>query len=452
MTNFDHSLGTQYTLRLRVTLASQNTANNTSTVNWALYAIKNSGSGYWTNSAKGYGWNIGGNAGSSSRTYDFRNYTTLTVRSGSYTITHDDDGTKSISVSGYFNPDNAPALANDSTSGTYTLPTIPRASTPTLSAASFDAGTSVTIDMNRASTDFTHTVEYSFGGLTDESIATGVETSTTWTPPMSMLNQIPSAVSGSGSVKVKTYNGGTLLGEKTVGFTLIAPSSVIPTISSVTVAEATTSPDVDTIVGGYVQSISKLAIAIVGDAGAYGSTIVSRKITVNSQIINAASGTTTQITTSGTVAIITEVTDTRGRKSSFANTDITVLAYAKPVATTVEARRALVGGGVDQSEGTYIRVDMAATASSLIVGTQKNLLEYRISTSPYDTDTWTVRVAATSSGASTLAYNSYGGSNPYVLVTAGNPYAVNASFDVKVEVIDKLTQLPFRVLWRPAQS
>lgn len=441
MTDYNVALGSQYTLKLRVTLASQNIAANTSVVNFYLYAIKNSGSGYYTYTAKPYNWNINGNSGSGAKTYDFRSYTTLLLVSGSYTIPHNADGTKSISVSGYFNPDSgSTALAAATASGTYALPTIPRASTPTVSPTSFDAGTTVTVNMNRASTSFTHTVTYDFGALADQSIATGVGASTTWVPPMSLLNQIPTAVSGSGVIRVVTYSGATYIGTKTVGFTLTAPATVVPTISSLTKTEATTTPDVAALIGSYVQSVSALNLAIVGASGAYGSTVVSHKLTVAGQTINAASGVTTPIAISGTVPISAEVTDSRGRKSSFPVTNITVLSYIAPTASPVEASRAVSGGAINETEGTYIRVDMTAVVQSLINGTQKNLLQYRVSTSPYEANTWTVRVPTTSVGASTLAFNSFSTPFPYVLLDAGPPnyFPINAPFDIKVEIIDKL--------------
>jgi microcystin-dependent protein len=447
MADYNGSLGSQYTLRLRVTLASQSVSGNSSVVNWSLVAIKNSGSGYYTFSAKGYGWNINGNSGSGAKTYDFRDYSALTLASGSYTIPHNSDGTKSISVSGFFNPDNGSGFGNGSASGTFTLPTIPRASQPTLSASRFDAGTAVTINMNRASSGFTHTVSYDFGALSNETIDTGVGTSVAWTPPLSLLNEIPDAVSGSGVITVKTYSGGTYIGVKTVGFTLKAPAGVVPTIGSITVAEATASPDVASLIGAYVQGVSTLAIGIVGAVGVYGSTIASRRITVNSQTINAASGVTTPITASGTVPIVAEVTDTRGRKSVFPLTNVTVLPHSKPIiGSNAQVRRATIGGVVSQSEGTYLRVDMAAVASSLIVGTQKNKLKYEVSTAPFGTGVWTTRVGPTDVGASTLAFDSYNSPNPYVLVVDGyalvvdgGPYPVNASFDVQIKVSDALS-------------
>jgi hypothetical protein len=421
MTDYTGSLGSQYTLRLRVIQSNQSIENNTSTLSWSLEAIKNSGSGYWSYSSTTAARNVGSSGSKTISSYDFRGVSSITLDSGTEVVTHDADGTKSITVTSSWNPNNGSALSSGSTSGTFTMTTIARASTPTLSAASFDTGTAVTINMNRASTNFTHTVTFDFGALTDQSIATGVATSTTWTPAASLLNQIPTAVSGAGVVRVVTYSGGTLVGTKTVGFTLTVPASVVPTISSLTVAEATTSPDVATIVGAYVQGVSSLALTIVGAAGAYGSSVSSYRLAVGVQVINAVSGTTTPITVSGTVPIAAEVTDSRGRQSSFAVTNITVLPYVAPNASPVEASRALADGTVDQSEGTYIRIDMSAVVQSLINGTQKNLISYRVSSSPYNANTWTVRVSETSAGASTLTFDSFGGSNPYILLDAGHP-------------------------------
>lgn len=445
MATFYGSNGTQYQVQFDLWLISQDTVNNTSLVGWQSRTNKLSGSGYFGSYSASATVN-GSTVMSQSGGYDFRGVSGITWNSGSITVAHNADGTKTVSGSTSITGDASPAFGSGSASGSLALPTIPRASVPTLSAPSVDAGSTITINTNRASTSFTHTITYDFGTLTNQSAGLsgspagqGITTSATFTPPMALLNEIPNAVSGTGTIRVATYNGATLIGTNTISFTLTVPTSVIPTIGSLTVAEATTSPNVSTLIGGYVQNVSTLGLTINSPLGAYNSTIVSYKLTVDGQTINSASGTTTPITSSGTVGITAEVTDSRGRKSSFPVTNITVLPYTPPVISTAEARRSISGGTVDQTNGTFIRVDMAAAVQSLIVGSQKNELQYRISTSPYGTNTWTVRVGPTSSGASTLAFDSYNTPNPYVQITAGAPYSISSSFDVRIEVIDKLT-------------
>ena len=112
------------------------------------------------------------------------------------------------------------------------------ASKPSLSKTSFDMGTAVTIYTNRQSSIATHTVRYSFfseSGL----IAVGVEGECAWTPPVSLAAQIPNATSGWGTILCDTYVNGSLISTNTCAFQLTVPASVIPSISSVSIAEAT---------------------------------------------------------------------------------------------------------------------------------------------------------------------------------------------------------------------
>ena len=71
------------------------------------------------------------------------------------------------------------------------------ASQPTLSAYTINMGSPVTIYTNRQSTAATHTLRYSFFTV-NQTIATGVTGSASWTPPVSLAAQIPNASSGWG--------------------------------------------------------------------------------------------------------------------------------------------------------------------------------------------------------------------------------------------------------------
>jgi len=443
----------RYRLHVQAYESATYVATNESDVVVKAWIEKLSGGGYFTsntNATASCTVNAVSVSVSNWSPYDFSSYTSKLILSTTRRILHNADGSKSVVIAMSANDPNNFGTASI---GTPSLPltTLPRASVPTLSAATVDAGGTVTINTNRLSTSFTHDIEYDFVSLTGQTtglaLATGVTTSTTLTPPTSILSQIPNATSGTLVVRVTTFNGATQIGSpQTVNLTVTVPVAAVPTIGSLTVTEGTVVPDVATLIGQFVQNVSKVSATTKTGSppttpsvqGIYGSTIVSTKITVNGQTITGESGTTVNpISASGTLAVVAETTDSRGRVGTLSQ-NITVLPYVAPQATTAEARRALVAGTVDQSAGTYIRVDMTAVVQSLINGSQKNDLHYRISTSPAGANTWTVRVAATNAGASTLAFDSYSGSNPYILLTAGAPYPVTDPFDVKIEIIDKL--------------
>ena len=89
------------------------------------------------------------------------------------------------------------------------LTTIARASVPT--ATDGYIGSSITISTNKKSPNFTHTLSYSFGSLSEQ-IATGVVDSYGWTIPTSFYSQIPNASEGTCTITCTTYQGSTQIG------------------------------------------------------------------------------------------------------------------------------------------------------------------------------------------------------------------------------------------------
>lgn len=215
-----------------------------------------------------------------------------------------------------------------------TIPTIPRATTPTLSAGTVAMGSAVTINLPRASSSFTHNVTYRFGNATG-TINSNAGTSCSWTPPVSLAQQIKTSTSGIGTIMVQTKNGSTVIGTKTVNITLTVPASVVPTISAHTAVEATA--NLATKFGALVQSKSTLKVSTTA-AGAQGSTITAYKTEVEGRSYTGNPCTTAALSKAGTVAVKTTVTDSRGRTASH-TVNVTVIAYSPPQITVSSVAR-----------------------------------------------------------------------------------------------------------------
>ena len=331
-------------LTLSWTLSSQSVEKNTSTISWTLKG-SGSASGYVMSGAFKAVIN-GVTVYTSEPRIELRN--TTTVASGTATIAHNSDGTKSFSLSceaGIYT-----YAVSATASGTHTLTTIPRAST--ISATNVNMGSASTITITRASSSFTHTLTYSFGNATGTIATKTTSTSVSWTPTLTLANQIPNAVSGKCTITCKTYSGTTEVGSKTCTMTLTVPSSVKPTITSLTAARVdgtvTTSWEI------YVQSKSKATLTINGAAGAYGSTISSYSITGGGYSSTASSFTTGFLNTSGTITFTASVTDSRGRVSANATVTISVVAYSAPSFSKYISQRCNSAGTASDS-GTYVK-------------------------------------------------------------------------------------------------
>lgn len=430
MANFDAGMPGGATLRFTINQSSQSIPGNTSTDSWSLTLFK--GYSSWTATPIGWYVQVNGTAYSGTYTFDFSGgATSKLIASGSTVVGHNSDGTKTTNCGGY-TADTGTSTGGPATAGgNFVQTTIPRASTPTFELVSApgvlvttaNSGVAIKINTNRASSGFTHTLEYTLGSVVLGSIATGVGADyASWTIPLSLMNEIPSALSGIITITTKTYSGATLIGTKTTPLTMTVPSGIEPDFTTVTNVEAT--PGLAANVGAYVQYLTTLALAITGAVGAYSSTITSYKIEVAGQTINLASGTTpAALALSGTYNIVGTVTDSRGRTKS-KNVSITVLAYTPPALTAITTQRALVSGVVDDN-GTYIRVNINAAVQSLIVAAaQKNAIVYKIYTRAHGPGAWTLKKTVTPGG---ITFNSYD------LVST---YAISSSFDVLVEVLD----------------
>lgn len=229
-------------------------------------------------------------------------------------------------------------------------------------------GSSKSFTISRSNESFTHSLWYSFGNVSWAGIGSGLGTSASFTPPMSLCSQIPSATSGSMTIILRTYYGSTQIGgDQYYYYTMNVPDSVVPSFSDVTHVENVS--EVSTLVGLYVQNKTRLTCEIIGATGSYSSSITSYKITVGGQTINASSGTTGILTVSGNQTLTATITDSRGRTATRSKT-FNVLPYTHPKIT---------GAGVNRDSDTTALVTANLSATSLLNDTaEKNNLKYKI--------------------------------------------------------------------------
>lgn len=372
------------TLKFNWVQASQSTANNQTVVSWSLQLISGSAGEIISSAVKDWSVTVNGTTYSGTNSVAIGNNTSRTLASGQTTITHNADGTKSFnySFSQEFGITFAGASIGTKTgSGSGTLNTIARATAPTLSATSADMGTAITISTPRASANFTHDLAYAFAGGAYVAIQNGVATSATWTIPIALASSIPNATSGTVTIRCITKNGSTTVGTKTVLLTAKVPTSVAPTISAVTLTEATAG--LAEAYEAYIQSKSAIEASITA-TGAYGSTIKSYSSTFMGKVYTGASFTTDVVTSSGSLSLVTTVTDSRGRTAT-KTTSLTVLAYTPPKITTFHVARYNASGAADP-DGVYLWARLVYSVTSLGgKNTASAAVQYKKSTD----STWT---------------------------------------------------------------
>ena len=418
MAKFSNASGSLY-LNVYIEPGTQNIANNTTVVNWRM-TVSRTGAYYTYNHQGDSTLSLdlnGGRVHTSNPTWQTSGEE-FQMASGSTTVGHNADGTKSFGFSATFNPNNG-LHGVITVSGNISLATIPRSSSVSVGAGVI--GSAVTININRQSSSFKHTVRYAWGNKSG-TIASNVDTSTTWTIPLDFANDIPNSTSGVGTIYVDTYSGTTKIGTSSSTLSLSVPTSVVPTIDTKKVEE--TVAGLNTQFGNYVQNKSKIKATMTA-SGTHGSTIKSYKITANGETFNAESGTTSELKTSGTNRVNFEVTDSRGRQAT-SYIDISVTAYENPKILSVSASRANADGTLND-EGTYAKISFNASVAP--VG-NKNTKAFIVKYKKTGSTTW----AEVDVTGATYSMNTH-------MIVAG--FDVDYAYDIQLYVADYFTSITF---------
>lgn len=311
---------------------------------------------------------------------------TVGIADGYTTVSHNADGSKSISVSASFSCDNTNYYAprTGGCSGNVTLTTIPRASSISIDSPSIECGNTININGSSASKNFTHKIYATWNGRKSElvTIASGTTTpSFSYTIPTAWEKDLPNSTSGIATFTLETFSGSTSVGSKSVNATIKVRSSVVPSIDSIKVTDANS---VCAGIGQIVQSQSRLNFAITY-SGAQGSTVTSVSTKFEGQTYNGSSFTTGTVKGSGSISYTTTIYDSRGRSSQVSG-KITVSAYSSPSLTNVSAKRADSSYAVDEASGTYALLHFKVGFTSL---SNKNVTSFFIQYRASGTSSWT---------------------------------------------------------------
>ena len=360
---------------------SNNSFGNTGDINWKIRDP----------------WNGSRVSGSRGETATTSKYQVKDYASGTFTINHNDDGTM---------PDIYFELVISRTRGNTQsavvgvtvkdIPRIPRASS--ISSISGNAiGSVITVNIARATTSFVHKVWYRMTTAQPWVLVTeNAGTNAIFTIPLSVLSYLPNSITGQLEIAIQTVSGVTYIGgEERKTHSMTAPSNIEPTFTSLTHSENIA--NVKTLVGEYVQNMTRLNLAINGAAGTYGSTIRSYLITVSGHSVNSASGTSGVLSGSGSQTIVATVTDSRGRTATKSAT-INVIPYEPPKIESAFFARSEANREINPL-GTYALVGFKGTVSELKVGTTiKNKLTYAIKSKQNGHSSYTTKKTLTAPG------------------------------------------------------
>ena len=415
---------------------SYNIANNTSEIAFTFKLAPIQSGWDWSGwgSSISYTVTIDGTAYSGTIP-SYNGSSTVTLKSGTQTVYHNNDGTKSISFNFSVKDSTGKnyTCGTASASGSLTLTTIPRTS----SIASISGGTlgqSFTVNINRASSSFTHLVRVTYGSSGSQDISTNAGTSATATLSKSIFCPlITNTNSVQALVTVTTYSGGTAIGSVSQSFTMTVPtdSDTIPSVDTPAISGASKT---SSSTYAYVQTKSTIVINVTA-SGRLGSWITGCSVEVQ----NGSGTRLTTLTTSynnstqkwvasianinytGTVKFVATVTDSRGKTKTSSAASISVYAYSAPKVTALTASR-------NTSTPTNVTITFSGTISQLN-GAGNDSRSFTLQYKTKSATNWTT--LQTYTGAYTYTNQTFSDTTHF---------AADTSYDIRVVPHDYITE------------
>lgn len=268
------------------------------------------------------------------------------------------------------------------------------------------AGEPVTFNITPGANDATYTLTYKFGTETGTIVEKTADTSTTWTPPLSLATEIPNASEGTATITMTVYNAnGAVLRTELLYLTINVPEAVQPVISADGIGI-----ELVKALGGYALTGETYANITprIDMNGAYGATIKTLTATVtdgenvqnipwasvseiDAGIYGGATLPTSIFTTAGNATVMLEVVDSRGRIVTAEAAPIPVQAYSRPVITFFGIDRyepvyddnEEISGYVISDVGENVWTNIQASASSVAPdGAELNSIRWEIVGAP----------------------------------------------------------------------
>lgn len=427
---FSGQYGHNMTLEVWSDWNRQDIASNSSTVNVQARLRTNGYASVWGVTAPVI-VTLNGNSESLNVPINIGTNSSLLFYGKDFVVPHNGDGTKTVGIKISVGL-NTGGYGSSMVAFDLPLPTIARAST--VNDMTGTLGSAMTININRKNSAFKHTVKYNFGALSG-TIATNVDTSVSWTPPLNLATAMPNKTSDWGNITVETYSGSSKIGSATCRLTLSVPDSVKPTLDSIALTDSNAAvKNLLNTANTFVQVMSNIQVAFNGASGAYGSTISSYRAEIvgKNQNTNSNNGFLGMMNFNGAVTIRAIVTDSRGRTSDPVDVKATVLDYFTPQLSFTAQRSG--------SESTTVTVTRNAKVAPLtIAGVQKNKMKLTFKYKEHSSATYTADTGSTNGTWTTISSLTNSSAN------LGATFSVLKSYDVIGKIEDSFTSYEFLI-------
>lgn len=361
--------------------------------------------------------------------FDLRNTNRVLLGSGTITIPHNDDGSKTITFwARILNVADQGDI--NWFSGTLGLTNIPRASAIG-SVTATELGQPVTITINKKVDEFRHQVWWQVNDSGWIDLGTGHDTSVQLTVPIDYAARITNSDTGLLDVCVRTFRGNDQIGNDVYqrGIGIKVPASIVPTLEDVTITERMAQLAEFIPVGNFVKDKSVMRVEASNAAGSHGSTIVSTELTVDNLVVRAAVG-DFPANKAGNLEVTAKVTDSRGRTATKSK-NIKVWDYYAPKIIGFLANR--TGNGTNKT----IIATVAANVSPLVIdGVNRNPYTLKIQYSAKKVNRWIDAVNLTNESQERINRQ----------FDCGAFYELSKAYNIRLVIQDKLSDLVDSVL------
>lgn len=361
--------------------------------------------------------------------FDLRNTDRVLLGSGTLTIPHNEDGSKTITFWARI-LDVADQGDINWFSGTLGLTNIPRASTIG-SVTATELGQPVTIKINNKVDEFRHQVWWQVNDSGWIDLGTGHDTSVQLTVPIDYAARITNSDTGLLDVCVRTFRGNDQIGNDVYqrGIGIKVPAFIVPTIEDVTITERTAKLAEFIPAANFVKDKSVIRVETSNAAGSHGSNIVSTELTVDNLVVRAAVG-DFPANKAGNLEVTAKVTDSRGRTATKSKI-IKVWDYYAPKIIGFLANR--TGNGTNKT----IIATVAANVSPLVIdGINRNPYTLKIQYSAKKSNRWIDAVNLTNESVERINRQ----------FDCGAFYEISKAYNVRLVIQDKLSDLVDSVL------
>ena len=320
-------------------VAEQNIPNNSTTINWTLAGAGTASVGFYK--AGNFKVTIDGKTVYASTTR-INLYDGTVVKTGTYTFSHKTDGTKTFTASaeaGIYT-----VAVNCSGSATFTLPTIPRAST--INSVS---GNKITdkfvVKYKKAVSSYSDTLTIRVG---KNSVAQKVEKYTSGSQ-ISLSDALKSEIYAASTAsqaatlnfQLITYSGNTKIGTSNIISKSVTVNDSHPEIGSVTYADTTSKTLAITGDSSQIiQNNSNVSVTVLDLKALNGATLVKLNVSIGSISIDttlSGSSISEKVVNIGTIDLSTDsiltatVTDSRGN-TAISSVNVSIFSYQPPTA------------------------------------------------------------------------------------------------------------------------